>query len=133
MIMENHNYKREIVTKAPKANQPYSPAVGCGPFVFISGSVGRNPDSGEIAKGDIAAQTHQTMRNIAAHLEKAGSSFAHAIKTTVFITDMKLFAEMNQTYISFFKSDPPARSCVEVSRLPDPEALVEIELIALRP
>ena len=131
--MGQNNYKREIVTKAPMANQPYSPAVGCGPFVFISGSVGRNPDSGEIAKDDIAAQTHQTMCNIAAHLEKAGSSFDQAIKATVFITDMSRFAEMNQAYISFFQSEPPARSCVEVSRLPDPEALVEIELIALRP
>ena len=131
--MGNSNYKREIVSKAPKANQPYSPAVGCVPFVFISGSVGRDPVSGDIAKGDIAAQTQQTMSNIAAHLEKAGSSFAQALKATIFITDMSLFAEMNQAYVSFFESDPPARSCVEVSRLPDPEALVEIELIALRP
>ena len=131
--MGQNNYRREIVTKAPKANQPYSPAVGCGPFLFISGSVGRNSESGEIAEGDIAAQTQQTMRNIAAHLEKAGSSFDQAIKTTVFITDMNRFAEMNQAYVSFFQGEPPARSCVEVSRLPDPEALVEIELIALRP
>jgi len=70
------------------------------------------------------------MRNIARHLEKAGSSFNHALKATIFITDMGLYSE---AYGSFFDRDPPARSCVEVSRLPDPEALVEIELIALRP
>ena len=126
------DYEREIVSRAAKAGLPYSPAVGCGPFVFISGSVGRVPGSGEIAKGDMSAQTRQTMQNIAAALEKAGSSFEQALKATVFVTDMGLFAEMNAVYVQFFRSDPPARSCVEVSRLPDPEALVEIELIALR-
>ena len=125
-------YEKELVTRAAKAEAPYSPAVACGPFIFVSGSVGRDPASGRIAKGDVAAQTRQTMQNIAVHLEKAGSSFDQAIKATIFITDMDLFAEMNGAYRSFFESDPPARSCVEVSRLPDPEALVEIELIALR-
>jgi len=126
-------YKQEIISKPAKPNLPYSPAVGCGPFLFISGSVGRDPNSGEIAKGDVGSQTRQTMRNIAGHLKKAGSSFNHALKATIFITDMGLFAEMNEAYASFFDGDPPARSCVEVSRLPDPDALVEIELIALRP
>jgi len=126
-------YNREIISKPAKPNLPYSPAVGCGPFLFISGSVGRDPSSGEIAKGDVGSQTRQTMQNIADHLEKAGSSFNHALKATIFITDMGFFAEMNEAYASFFDSDPPARSCVEVSRLPDPDALVEIELIALRP
>ena len=125
-------YEKEIVSKAAKPEMPYSPAVGSGPFVFISGSVGRDPASGQIAKGDVAGQTHQTMQNIAAHLEKAGSSFAQAVKATIFLTDMGLYAEMNKAYRSFFEGDPPARSCVGVSALPDPEALVEIELIALR-
>jgi 2-iminobutanoate/2-iminopropanoate deaminase len=125
-------YKKEIVTRPAKADAPYSPAVGCGPFIFISGSVGREPVSGRIAGGDMAAQTRQTMQNIANLLKSADSSFSQAVKATIFITDMDLFAEMNKAYRSFFESDPPARSCVEVSRLPDPEALVEIELIALR-
>jgi 2-iminobutanoate/2-iminopropanoate deaminase len=125
-------YKKEILSKPAKPDLPYSPAVGCGPFVFISGSVGRDPASGQIAKGDVGNQTRQAMRNIAAHLEKAGSSFDQALKATIFITDMDLFAEMNKAYRSFFSGAPPARSCVEVSRLPDPEALVEIELIALK-
>ena len=125
-------YRKEIVSKPAKPGMPYSPAVGCGPLVFISGNVGRDPGSGEIAKGDIDSQTRQTMRNIAVHLEKAGSSFDQAVKATIFITDMDLFAEMNKAYSSFFSDDPPARSCVEVVRLPDPEALVEIELIALK-
>lgn len=126
------SYEKEIVSKPAKPELPYSPALSCGPFVFISGSVGRDPASGHIAKGDVGSQTRQTMANIASHLEKAGSSFDNALKATIFLTDMGLYAEMNQAYASFFKSDPPARSCVEVSRLPDPEALVEIELIALR-
>jgi 2-iminobutanoate/2-iminopropanoate deaminase len=67
------------------------------------------------------------------HLEKAGTSLAQALKATIFVTDMGGYAGMNQVYGSFFKASPPARSCVEVSRLPDPEALVEIEMIALRP
>ena len=129
---KDSGYEKEIVSRAAKAGLPYSPAVGCGPFVFISGSVGRAPGSGEIAGGNMGAQTRQAMQNIAAALEEAGSSFDQALKATVFITDMSLFAEMNAAYVQFFGSEPPARSCVEVSRLPDPEALVEIELIALR-
>ena len=127
------HFKREILAKPAKPNLPYSPAVGCGPFLFISGIVGRDPNTGEIAKGDVGGQTRQTMLNIAGHLKKAGSSFNQALKATIFITDMGLYAEMNAAYASFFDGDPPARSCVEVSRLPDPDALVEIELVALRP
>jgi 2-iminobutanoate/2-iminopropanoate deaminase len=126
------SYRKEIVSKPAKPELPYSPAVSCGPFVFISGSVGRDPATGQIAKGDVGGQTRQTMRNIAAHLEKAGSSFDQAVKATIFITDMGLYTDMNRAYASFFQSNPPARSCVEVSRLPDPDALVEIELIALK-
>jgi 2-iminobutanoate/2-iminopropanoate deaminase len=126
------NFKKEIVSKPAKPGMPYSPAVSCGPLVFISGSVGRDPASGRIALGNMGSQTRQAMENIAAHLERAGSSFDRAVKATVFITDMGLFAEMNEVYTTFFSEDPPARSCVEVSKLPDPEALVEIELIALK-
>ena len=125
------NLKKEIVSRPAKSGSPYSPAVSCGPLVFISGTVGRDPASGQIAAGDVGRQTRQAMENIAAHLEKAGSSFDQAVKATVFITDMDLFAEMNNAYKTFYSDDPPARSCVEVSKLPDPEALVEIELIAL--
>ena len=127
-----NNFKKEIVSKPAKPGAPYSPAVSCGPLVFISGSVGRDPASGQIAVGDVDAQTRRAMENIAVQLERAGSSFDQALKATVFITDMSLFAEMNKAYRSFFSDEPPARSCVEVSKLPDPEALVEIELIALK-
>jgi 2-iminobutanoate/2-iminopropanoate deaminase len=126
-------FEREVLVKAPKDTLPFSTAVGCGPFVFVSGLVGRNPDSGQIAKGDIKAQTLQVMKNMARQLEKAGTSLDHALKATIFVTDMGAYAQMNEAYASAFRSAPPARSCVEVSRLPDPEALVEIEMIALRP
>ena len=126
-------FDREVLVKAPKDTLPFSTAIGCGPFVFVSGLVGRDPDTGEIAKGDVEAQTLQVMRNMARQLEKAGTSLDHAVKATNFVTDMGAYAQMTQAYASAFRSAPPARSCVEVSRLPDPEALVEIEMIALRP
>ena len=126
------NFRKEVISKPAKAGMPYSPAVSWGPLVFLSGIVGRDPASGQIAVGNVGSQTRQAMENIAVHLQKAGSGFEQAVKATVFITDMSLFAEMNEVYSSFFTGDPPARSCVEVAKLPDPEALVEIELIALR-
>lgn len=132
-MTHSHDYEREVLVKAPKDTLPFSTAIGCGPFVFVSGLVGRDPDSGQIALGDVAAQTHQVMRNLARHLEKAGTSLDRAVKATIFVTDMGAYARMNEAYASAFEAAPPARSCVEVSRLPDPEALVEIELIALRP
>jgi 2-iminobutanoate/2-iminopropanoate deaminase len=132
-MANTRTFDREVLVKAPKDTLPFSTAIGCGPFVFVSGLVGRDPDSGQIAKGDVTAQTVQAMRNMARHLEKAGTSLEHALKATIFVTDMGAYAQMNEAYAAAFKSAPPARSCVEVSRLPDPEALVEIEMIAVRP
>jgi 2-iminobutanoate/2-iminopropanoate deaminase len=132
-MSDSHTHERKVLVKAPKATLPFSTAIGVGPFVFVSGLVGRDPDSGVIAKGDVAAQTLQAMRNMARHLQTAGTSLEHAVKATIFVTDMGDYAKMNEAYASAFSSAPPARSCVEVSRLPDPEALVEIEMIAVRP
>ena len=124
---------REIIVRPPRAGAPFSLAVGCGPFVFLSGLAGRDPVSGEIAKGDVYRQTNQTLKNLSDRLREAGTSLENALKVTVFLTDISLFERMNEAYLSHFKGDPPARSCVEVSRLPDPDALVEIELVAARP
>jgi 2-iminobutanoate/2-iminopropanoate deaminase len=126
-------FKRDIVSKPLKKSLPFSPAVGCGPLVFVSGLAGRNHTNGEIAKRDIRAQTLQAMRNVAQQLERAGTNLEGALKATIFLTDMRLYAEMNEAYVSFFEGTMPARTCVEVSSLPDPDALVEIELIACRP
>jgi 2-iminobutanoate/2-iminopropanoate deaminase len=111
---------------------PFSAAVGYGELVFISGTIGRNPANGEIAARDVPAQTRQTLLNIQKRLELAGTSLDKVLKATVFLTDMNQFGQMNEVYRGFFAKEPPARSCLGVTALPDPEALVEIEVIAGR-
>lgn len=124
--------KLEIIAVPDNKALPFSTVVGFENLIFVSGMVGRNPDTGQIAVGDVVEQTRQTLANIELHLTNAGLSLKNVMKATVFITDMELIQKMNQTYISFFKSGLPARSCVQVVALPDPEALVEIEVIAHR-
>jgi 2-iminobutanoate/2-iminopropanoate deaminase len=115
--------------KAPKAIGPYSQAVRIEKFLFLSGQIPINPASGEI-KGDIQSQTTQVLENIKAVLIAAGSSMNNIVKTTVFLKDLNDFTAMNEIYQKYFIIDPPARSTVEVSRLPK-GALIEIESIAL--
>jgi 2-iminobutanoate/2-iminopropanoate deaminase len=129
-MSESCKHHRGTVSKPFSPSLPFSPAVTFGPFVFVSGIIGRNFSTGEIAIGDIESQTRQAMENIRHQLELAGSSLERVLKVTVFITDMKLFQRMNKVYSSFFEGDYPARSCAEVSAVPDPEAMVEIECIA---
>lgn len=124
--------KREIIVSSKNMDMPFSTIVGFDKLVFVSGMVGRNPDTGEIATADIGEQTRQTLTNIAVQLDRAGLSLENVLKATVFITDMGLFQDMNQTYKMFFETGLPARSCVQITALPDPEALVEIEVIAHR-
>lgn len=109
--------------KAPKAIGPYSQAVMAGDFLFCSGQISPT-------ESDVAEQTRQILENISAVLEAAGCSLSQVIKTTVFLKNMSDFAAMNEVYGEYFKIDPPARSTVEVARLPK-EALVEIESTAL--
>lgn len=124
--------KREIIAVPNNADLPFSTVVGFDNLIFVSGMVGRHPETGQIAATDIVEQTRQTLANIEAQLAKAGLSLENVLKATVFITDMGLAQEMNQAYITFFEAGRPARSCVQVTALPDPEALVEIEVIAHR-
>lgn len=124
--------KREIIASPENKDMPFSTIVGFDKLVFVSGMVGRNPDTEEISTTDIGEQTRQTLTNIAVQLDQAGLSLENVLKATVFITDMGLFQKMNQVYKTFFESGLPARSCVQVTALPDPEALVEIEVIAHR-
>lgn len=123
---------RETVStsKAPGAIGPYSQAVKTESFLFLSGQVALNPESGQLVGGDIKAQTEQVLKNLKAVLEAAGSSLSAVVKTTVFLADMDDFAAMNEVYGRFFSADPPARATVEAARLPK-EARVEIEAIAL--
>lgn len=125
--------KRAVsTTDAPAAIGPYSQAVVLGHLVYTSGQVALDPASGALIAGGVEAQTEQVLRNLAAVLAAAGSGLARVIKTTVFLKDMNDFGAMNQVYARFLAPTdvvPPARSTVEVARLPK-DALVEIEVIA---
>lgn len=122
---------------APAAIGPYSQAVRTtqapappGGLIFTSGQLPIDPATGTFVPGGVAEQTTQVLKNLQAVLEAGGSSLAHVVKTTVFLKDMNDFTAMNTVYASFFPSHPPARSTVEVARLPK-DALVEIEAVAV--
>jgi 2-iminobutanoate/2-iminopropanoate deaminase len=116
--------------KAPGAVGPYSQAVIANGFVYTAGQIPLIPGESKIVEGDIQAQTRQVLENLQAVLEGAGTTFANVVKTTVFLKDMNDFAKMNEVYAQFFPENPPARSTVEVARLPR-DVMVEIEVIAL--
>jgi len=115
---------------APKAIGPYSQAVKAGRFLFLSGQLPLDPKTGDISGDGIETQTRQAIENIKSILASAGASLSDVVKTTVFLKDIGHFPEMNQVYQQYFAADAPARSCVEVSRLPK-DALIEIESIAI--
>ena len=114
---------------APQAIGPYSQAITLDTLVFCSGQIPLTP-AGTLAEGDIAVQTRQVLTNLTAVLEAAGSSLGQVLKTTVFLADMNEFAAMNAVYGEFFSANPPARSTVQVARLPK-DAKVEIEVVAV--
>lgn len=122
---------RQIVSteKAPKAIGPYSQAVRAGGWLYASGQIPLDPATGQMIAGDIKAQTERVMKNLGAILEAAGLSFAHVVKTTVYLKDMSEFPAMNEVYGRFFPAEPPARATVEVARLPR-DARIEIDLVA---
>ncbi len=126
--------KREVVTcsTAPKAIGPYSVAIATDNLVFVSGQLGIDPTSGAIVEGGIQAQTRMALTNLRSVLESAGSSLEQVVKTTVFLTDIAQFAEMNAVYAEFFTSDYPARSAIQVAALPK-GGIVEVEAIAVLP
>ncbi len=129
----NGTRKQPISTPdAPAAIGPYSQAVVTGDLVYTSGQVGFDPSNGQLVEGGVAREAEQVLRNLEAVLLGAGSSLAQVVKTTVFLKDMNDFAAMNEVYARFLASEgvvPPARSTVEVARLPR-DARVEIEVIA---
>lgn len=123
--------KQPIATdRAPGALGPYSQAIDTGMFIFASGQLGLDPVSGELAEG-VQEQARVALQNVVAVLEAAGSSLDQVVKTTVFLHDMNDFAAMNEIYGQFSQEPYPARSAVQVARLPK-DALVEIEVIALK-
>jgi 2-iminobutanoate/2-iminopropanoate deaminase len=123
---------REVVcTKdAPQAIGPYSQAIKANGFVFTSGQIALDPSTQQVVVGDVAAQTERVLRNLSEILEAAGSGLGKVVRSTVFLKDMNDFAAVNQVYAKYFSSAPPARSTVEVARLPK-DVLVEIDVIAL--
>ncbi|KAI7907934.1 endoribonuclease L-PSP [Cokeromyces recurvatus] len=115
---------------APKAVGPYSQAIKVNGFVYTSGQVAIDPTTGKLIEGDIKEQTKQVFSNLSEVLKAAGSSLEKVIKTTVFLKDMNNFAAMNEVYASYFTTQLPARSTIEIARLPL-DAAVEIECVAL--
>ncbi len=116
---------------APRAIGPYSQAIVSGSLIFTSGQIALDPATGKLVEGDIRVQTRRAMENLKHVLAAAGSSFDRALRCTVYLADMNDFAAMNETYGEFFGPVPPARSTVEVRRLPK-DARVEIDVIAER-
>jgi 2-iminobutanoate/2-iminopropanoate deaminase len=121
---------RTEAAPAPFQGAPYSQAIKAGGFVFVSGQLSLKPGEKELSAGDIAAQTEQVFANLRAILEEAGSSLDNLVKTTVFLQNLGDFAAMNEVYAKHVGERPPARSTVEVAKLPS-GALVEIEAIAV--
>lgn len=124
---------KEIIStkKAPAAIGPYSQAVVVGDMIYTSGMIPIIPETGELEDGDITAQARQAISNLIALLEEAGADAQSVVKTTVFIKDMNDFAKVNEVYATFFTDNYPARSCVEVARLPK-DVLIEIEAVAIK-
>jgi 2-iminobutanoate/2-iminopropanoate deaminase len=118
--------------KAPQAIGPYSQAVRikCGELLFVSGQIPLDPSSGEVVQGGIESQTRQVLKNLEEVLKAGGSSLESVLKTTVYLRNLDDFPKMNEVYQQFFRKAPPARSTVEVSRLPR-QAEVEIDAIAV--
>ncbi len=123
---------REVISTkdAPQAIGPYSQAIKANGMVFISGQIAIDPAVGQVIDGDVAAQTERVLKNLSNILRASGSGLEKVVRTTVFLKNMSDFATMNEVYAKFFSATPPARSTVEVARLPK-DVLVEIDVIAL--
>ena len=116
-------------SQAPAPIGPYNQAVAAGGFLFISGQICIKPETGEMNNTDIQAETHQVMHNLKAVLQEAGMDFSNVVKTTIFLSDMALFSEVNEIYGKYFDGDFPARETVAVKGLPK-NVNVEISMIA---
>lgn len=121
---------KDVVTtdRGPKPIGPYSQAVKANGFLYLSGQIALDPKTNELTAGDVRQQTERVLENIKGIVEAAASNLHHVVKTTVFLKDMNDFPAMNEVYSRYFTSAPPARSTVQVARLPK-DALVEIEVV----
>jgi len=125
---------RQVISTpaAPQAIGPYSQAIRAGSLLFVSGQIAIDPATGQVLTGDIAAQTRRVLQNLGEILKAGGSSFAQVVRTTVYLADLSEFGAMNEVYGEFFPAPPPARSTIQVARLPR-DAKVEIDVIAVIP
>ena len=125
--------KKKVIRtdKAPKAIGPYSQAIQAGNFLFLSGQIPLDPASGELVKGDIREQARRALENLRGVLESQNLGMEDVVKVTIFLKDMGNFSQVNEVYSTYFPSSPPARSTVEVARLPR-DADIEIEIIAFK-
>ena len=123
---------REVIAteQAPQAIGPYSQAIRAQGLIFTSGQIAIDPATAQIVAGDVSAQTDRVLKNLAAILQASGSSLEKVLRCTVFLKNMGDFAAMNEVYGRYFQQEPPARSTVEVARLPK-DVLIEIDVIAL--
>ena len=127
--MPDSRKRRTVATSAaPQAIGPYSQGCQAGCFLFVSGQVALDPDTGELVKGDIARQTHTIMRHIGEIARAAGTGLDQVVKTTIFLTDLSHFDTVNNVYGSYFDGQPPARSTIQVAALPK-GAQIEIEAV----
>jgi 2-iminobutanoate/2-iminopropanoate deaminase len=126
------NPMREVIATndGPKAIGPYSQAIRANGFVFVSGQVAIDPATQQVIEGDVAVQTERVLKNLSGILKAAGSELGKVVRSTVFLKNMGDFAAMNEVYGKYFTATPPARSTVEVARLPK-DVLIEIDVIAL--
>jgi 2-iminobutanoate/2-iminopropanoate deaminase len=132
LIGGGESFMREVISTkdGPQAIGPYSQAIKANGFVFVSGQVAIDPPTQQVISGDVATQTERVMKNLSAILKAAGSGLEKVVRSTVFLKNMSDFGAMNEVYGKYFSSAPPARSTVEVARLPK-DLLVEIDVIAL--
>ena len=128
------SHHREVIASndAPKAIGPYSQAIRAGSTVFVSGQLGMDPQTGTVVEGGVGAQTRRALDNMHAILSTAGCGMADVVSCTVYLKDMSDFATMNESYATYFTSEPPSRAAIEVARLPK-DGLVEIACIAVIP
>ncbi len=133
LTMSGGKVEKKIIytEKAPKPIGPYSQAIIAGDFIFTSGQIPIDPKTNQLVQGDIKEQTRQVLENLKAILEEAGVTFDDVVKVTVYMKDLNEFSAMNEVYSEYFKNSPPARTTVEVSRLPR-DVKIEIDLIAVK-
>ncbi len=133
LTMSGGKVEKKIIytEKAPKPIGPYSQAIIAGDFIFTSGQIPIDPKTNQLVQGDIKEQTKQVLENLKAILEEAGVTFDDVVKVTVYMKDLNEFSAMNEIYSEYFKNSPPARTTVEVSRLPR-DVKIEIDLIAVK-